>query len=131
MANEDKIVFPNGRRLNEFALSGTAGSITGTGTTDALATWTGTTSLGATSGNVYTLNEANLTKVGYIEGMSGANSLRLFAFNMTDPAVSIQSSKCRIGYDCHIGSNSGFLRDNNGTIEMHLKSGQSFKIIWG
>lgn len=49
MANEDKIVFPNGRRLSEFALSGATGSasgIAGIGTANYIMKWTDTTTAG-------------------------------------------------------------------------------------
>lgn len=142
MANEDKIVFPNGRRLSEFTLSGSGGgTITGSGTNNILTMWTGQSTINNSpitdNGTTLTANRnlnisANyITNCSYIEGMNGTNSLQLFSYGNGTAGVTVQAAKVRVNYDFHIGSNSGFLKDNAGDIELHLATGKKLKIVVG
>lgn len=120
MANEDKIVFPNGRRLNEFALSGASG--TGDFKADGSVPATGNWNL---NGNMF-------TGINYLEGASGATSLRLFYPHDAGTAqVIMAASRTVFNWDMHVGANSGFLRDNSGDMEIHLATGKKLKIVVG
>lgn len=133
MANENLIIFPNGRRLSEFALSGSVGgggtgTVTGSGAINMVPKWTAANTLGSSSiidyGGVVRFN-TGLEGVSYIEAKSGATSLSLYyPYNSADAAISIRGNG-----DVHFGANSGFLRDNAGDIELHLKTGKKLKIV--
>ncbi len=149
MANEDKIIFPNNRSLAEFALSGSGGgTITGSGTisgaTGRLTRWTGQTTIGNSvlqddgdsckfvglTGS-FNMNIQPFINPSYIEGPNAATGLRLFHYGDGTAGISVKASTILTTKDCHFGANSGYLRDNNGSVELHLKSGQKFSIVWG
>lgn len=114
MANEDKIVFPNGRRLNEFALSGAAGTITGSGTSNSITKWTSGTAIGASFVKEDGLSLYPATNINYDLGDTSHYWLNVYA------------NKYQIGSGA-----SGYIRNNGGDVELYLAAGKRLKIIVG
>lgn len=109
-----KLILPDGTKMSEFALSGSAGSITGTGTSNSITKWTSGTAIGASFVKEDGLSLYPTTNINYDLGDTSHYWLNIYA------------NKYQIG-----SSASSYIRNNGGNLECYILSGKKFSVIWG